>query len=113
MGHMARVLHEVDVEIGGILDPSLAKAIGMTDAELKRLTSAQKTFNSIMSKLAPEAGRSIGQIAEHTRKAESAFGRMAGQARKNFGEIGRAANEPGHRGLVDRESISRPLDARL
>jgi hypothetical protein len=53
---MARVLREVDVEIGGILDPSLAKAIGMTDAELKRLTSAQKTFNSIMSKLAPVGG---------------------------------------------------------
>jgi hypothetical protein len=43
---MARTLHEADVAIEGHLDLSLAKAIGMTNAEFERLESAAKTFNA-------------------------------------------------------------------
>jgi hypothetical protein len=48
---MARVVHAVDVEIRGELDPSLARAVGMTEAEFKRLGKARDTFNSLMSKM--------------------------------------------------------------
>ena len=47
----SRVVHAVDVEITGQLDPNLAKAVGMTEAEFKRLEKARDTFNSLMSKM--------------------------------------------------------------
>jgi hypothetical protein len=50
---MAKVVHAVDVEIEGHLDPSLAKAIGLTDAQFKRPESASKTLNSLMAKMVP------------------------------------------------------------
>jgi hypothetical protein len=37
---MVKVVHAVDGEIEGHLDPSLAKAIGLTDTQFKRLESA-------------------------------------------------------------------------
>jgi plasmid stabilization system protein ParE len=40
-------------EIEGHLDPSLAKTIGLTDAQFKRLESASKTLNSLMAKMVP------------------------------------------------------------
>ena len=44
---MARVIHAVHVEIKGELDPSLARAVGMTEAEFKRLEKACDTFNAL------------------------------------------------------------------
>jgi hypothetical protein len=106
---MARVVHAVDVEITGELDPSLAKAIGMTDAELKRLQSAAKTFNSLMAKMSPEVSRGMDEVAKHVEKAESTFSKMSKSAQHSFhqvaesaaraGESIKKAFEPFHRGL--------------
>jgi hypothetical protein len=94
---MARTVHAVDVEIEGHLDPSLAKAVGLTEAQLKRLQAAQKTFNSLMSKSAAHAPREWQQaqerIAAGMRKLETASDR----ATRKMGEGFRHAAEQAHR----------------
>jgi hypothetical protein len=71
---MARVVHAVDVEIQGELDPSLAKAVGLSVAELKRLESATKAFNSVMSKLNANLPRDVMAAND---KINSSLDRMA------------------------------------
>jgi hypothetical protein len=92
---MARVVHAVDVEIEGHLDPSLAKAVGMTEAQFKRLESAAKTFNSLVSKITVPSSvvtatekidSSLGKMASHSdqaaRRVEHNFHRIAEEAHK-------------------------------
>lgn len=92
---MARVVHAVDVEIKGELDPSLAKAVGMTEAELKRLQSAAKTFNDLMGKMvAPrEAVNATNQINSAINKMESRSSTASREMRKHFQEIGEAGKK--------------------
>jgi hypothetical protein len=94
---MARVVHAVDVEIRGELDPSLARAVGLTEAEFKRLEKARDTFNSLMSKMvrgmpreAKTASNTINNTLskvgsksdEVTRKIGHDFARMSEEAEK-------------------------------
>jgi tape measure domain-containing protein len=90
-----RVVHAVDVEITGELDPSLAKAIGMTEAEFKRLISAQKTFNSLMSKMvAPrEAVNAANQIGSAITKMETRSSEATRRMRENMEKVGEAGKK--------------------
>src|SRR5580693_2792014 len=92
---MARVVHAVDVEIKGEFDPSLAKAVGMTEAELKRLQSAAKTFNSLMSKMVMprEAVNATNQINTALGRMESRSEQATRRMRENFEKIGEAGKK--------------------
>ena len=92
---MARVVHAVDVEIKGEFDPSLAKAVGMTEAELKRLQSAAKTFNSLMSKMVMprEAVNATNQINTALGRMESRSEQATRRMRENFEKIGDAGKK--------------------
>ena len=92
---MARVVDAVDVEIKGEFDPSLAKAVGMTEAELKRLQSAAKTFNSLMSKMVMprEAVNATNQINTALGRMESRSEQASRRMRENFEKIGEAGKK--------------------
>jgi hypothetical protein len=94
---MARVVHAVDVEIKGELDPSLAKAVNMTDAEFKRLQSAAKTFNSLMSKMTGgmprEATTAQTAVNSALSKMESRSEQSTRHMRENFEKIGEAGKK--------------------
>jgi hypothetical protein len=94
---MARIVHAVDVEIKGELDPSLARAVGMTEAEFKRLEKARDTFNALMSKMVRGMPReamtasntinnALGKVGsksdEVTRKIGRDFNRISEEAKK-------------------------------
>jgi hypothetical protein len=94
---MARVVHAVDVEIKGELDPSLAKAVGMTEAEFKRLESAAKTFNSLMSKMTGgmprEATTAQTAVNSALSKMESRSEQATRRMSENFAKVGEAGKK--------------------
>ena len=91
---MAKVVHAVDVEIQGELDPSLAKAIGLTEAQFKRLESASKTFNSLMSKTVAQMPRDVVAATEKIDGALNKVGSHSdGVARKMAGNFHKVAEE--------------------
>jgi hypothetical protein len=83
---MARVVHAVDVEIKDELDPSLARAVNMTEAEFKRLEKARDTFNSLMSKILayPLSGWRAAVLSRRNCTAGSVFQAPSGRAKPPF-----------------------------
>jgi hypothetical protein len=51
-----RTSHEIDVRIGRVVDSSLPKAAGLSEAQLKKLAASVKTINTSLSpRLQPPA----------------------------------------------------------
>jgi tape measure domain-containing protein len=98
---MARVVHAVDVVIEGQLDPSLAKAVGMTDAELKRLASAAKTFNSLMGKMQANMPREALAASNAINTALNKVGiksdEVSRKVGRDFHRIGEEAKKSGEK----------------
>jgi tape measure domain-containing protein len=98
---MARTIHAVDVEIEGHLDPSLAKAVGLTEAQFKRLQSAAATFNSITAKMGEQMPRQFQVAADRINRAmnsiESKSGSMSRRMGENFKKAAEQAREAGEK----------------
>jgi hypothetical protein len=43
---------QLDIRVGGSVDPSLAKAIGLSETEIRRLNKATSELNKIVGKRA-------------------------------------------------------------
>ena len=78
-GEMPRVVHAVDVEIKGELDPSLAKAVNLTESQLKRLQSAQKVFNDLMGKTMTNMPKEAIQASNQINSALTKIGAKSKQ----------------------------------
>ena len=107
---MARVVHAVDVEITGELDPSLAGAVGMTETELKRIQAAAKPFNQLMSKMVMprEAAQAANQINSALTKMETRSSEATRRMRENFEKVGEAGKKAAEK---IQESLAKAFDS--
>ncbi len=99
---MARVVHAVDVEITGELDPSLAKAVGMTETE-----QGQRGTGQIRQKLIRK--RATGQIRGKVKEGENGIGMMDSGSLSSEQARGQQTNreEPGSRVFGETKRDSR------
>jgi hypothetical protein len=82
------------------LDPSLARAVGMTESELKRSESAAKTFNSLVGKMqanmpreATEASNAVSSAMSRMESHSNQVSRRLGGHFKHIGEEAKKSAE--------------------